>query len=86
MNGSKPRAPTGPAPAYVLVLRDARVARGWTQEDLADALGWSRSRIAEIEAANARVHPRFIAAWAAVLGHIVTAVPIDITDDTEGSE
>lgn len=53
-------------------IKAARAERGWTQEDLAKALGWlSSSRIANYEQGTRRVGIEEAEVLAAVLGHVV---------------
>jgi transcriptional regulator with XRE-family HTH domain len=50
------------------IVKLTRVARGWRQIDLADALGVSRARVSQVERAKANPGPALLARLAAVLG------------------
>jgi transcriptional regulator with XRE-family HTH domain len=73
---SKVRAVTGSAPGFVKALRDARVAAGITQDEIAARLGWGRSRLHEYESAVRAIAPRQLERWAAELGLQIVAVPV----------
>src|SRR5271169_4714729 len=53
-------------------LRDAREARGWTQQELADRLGMARTTIVAIEKAARRLKPQELVQLAALLGRSVS--------------
>jgi transcriptional regulator with XRE-family HTH domain len=38
-------------------IREARRARGWTQNDLADFMGWSRVKVQRLEAGDSKSIP-----------------------------
>lgn len=42
-------------PALGLKIRRIRQQRGWTQEDLADAIGYTRPQVANVELGNSRI-------------------------------
>jgi transcriptional regulator with XRE-family HTH domain len=74
---SYPRASTNPAPAYIVALRDARVAAGLSQKALAARLDWDFSRVQAYEQGHCPVRPRFLDDWAGALGLALTVVPIE---------
>lgn len=43
------------AEALAAVVRAERARRGWTQAELADALGWGRGKVADVETARRSV-------------------------------
>lgn len=53
-------------------LRDAREARGWTQQQLADQLGVARTTIVAIEKGERRVKPKELVELATLLGRSVS--------------
>lgn len=57
-------------------IREARSARGWTQEELAEKVGLSRSYLAQIEAGTRHLTAKKQAAIAAALG----VDPSDLVD------
>jgi transcriptional regulator with XRE-family HTH domain len=68
-------------PAWITALREERVQRGLTQEQLADALGVKVSAIKSLESGDARIYPRLAARWAAALDHTITAAPNTTTPE-----
>src|SRR5215210_1822548 len=53
-------------------LRDAREARGWTQQQLSDQLGVARTTIVAIEKGERRIKPKELVEIAALLGRSVS--------------
>ena len=53
-------------------LREAREARGWTQQQVADRLGMARTTVVAIEKGERRLKPQELVAIAALLGSPVS--------------
>ena len=58
-------------------VRLAREARGWTQQDLADALGWHRPAVSRLESGRCEVLTSTLDQLASVLGVGVSEILSD---------
>lgn len=59
------------------ILRNARIARGWTMERTGDAFGVTKSHISRWEAMAHAPSSEALARWATSLGYRLQLVPID---------
>lgn len=64
----------GPGPT-VAALRQARIAAGLTQRQLADRLGCQQSSLSEWESGHCRLLAATVDAWAEALGLRIELVP-----------
>lgn len=71
------RTSTRPAPPFIQQLRDARVAAGLTQIELAAHMRWGVDRLRAYEDAHRAIHPRLVNDWAQALGRTITTEPSD---------
>jgi len=62
-------------------VRALRTARGWRQQDLAVAAGWSRAAVVDVEEGRRRLTLRDAAVLCRVL-HVPLAALLDGADDT----
>lgn len=66
-------------------LRQWRIHRGMTQEQLADALGTSKSQISELERFNLQLSPKWLRRLSPILdvqqGHLIDHDPADLDND-----
>ena len=59
-----------------LVLRDHRRAQGWSQRELADEIGWSKSAVARVEAGAGRMRLASVAEILQLCGHRLVVMPV----------
>lgn len=62
------------------LLRDMRLARGWPQQDLADAIGYSRTSVTNMEAGRQVITFDVMCRAADVLGFRLTVQARDQSD------
>jgi transcriptional regulator with XRE-family HTH domain len=64
----------------IRVLRDTRRGRRVTQQDIARAVGVTRTQVTNLEAGRSDVPLSRVRAWCDVLGLVLVAIPRELLD------